>query len=54
MSPYFRSDTFSRIIEKINSGEVSLDMKQSEGKLKLITRKVDTLEKARTILRKLE
>ena len=40
--------------DEINSGEVSLDMKQSEGKLKLITRKVDTLEKARTILRKLE
>ena len=54
MSPYFRSDTFARIIDKVNSGVCNLELKQSEGKLKLITRKVDSLEKARSILSKLE
>ena len=54
MSPYFRSDTFSRILEKVNAGTCNLELKQSEGKLKLITRKVDSLQKARSILSKLE
>ena len=54
MSPYFQSDTFSRILERINSGVVQLELKQSEGKLKVVTRKVDSLEKARAILTKLE
>jgi len=54
MSPYFRSDVFTRIIERINSGKYKLDLKQSEGKLKIVTRNVDTLEKARGILSFLE
>jgi len=54
MSPYFRSDTFARILDRINTGTTNLELKQSEGKLKIITRKIDTLEKARAILSKLE
>ena len=54
MSPYFRSDTFARILDRINEGTANLELKQSEGKLKIITRKVDSLEKARQILSKLE
>ncbi len=54
MSPYFRTDTFSNILEKVNQGTCNLELKQSEGKLKLITRKVDSLQKARAILNKLE
>ena len=54
MSPYFRSDVFARILEKINTGTYNLELKQSEGKLKIITRKVDTLAKAREILGRLE
>ena len=54
MSPYFQSDTFSRILERIQSGACPLELKQSEGKLKIITRKVDSLEKARAVLTKLE
>ena len=54
MSPYFSSDVFARIIEKINAGLYNLELKQSDGKLKIITRKVDTLGKARDILKKLE
>ena len=54
MSPYFASDTFSRIIERINSGIYNLELKQSDGKLKIITRKVDSLQKARAIINRLE
>lgn len=54
MSPYFRSDVFARILEKINAGTYNLELKQSEGKLKIITRKVDTLAKASEILGRLE
>ena len=54
MSPYFQSETFSRILERINAGVCSLELKQTEGRLKIITRKVDSLEKARAILTKLE
>ena len=54
MSPYFSSDVFARIIEKINSGLYNLELKQSEGKLKIITRKIDSLGKARDILTRLE
>ncbi len=54
MSPYFRSETFTNILEKVNAGTSNLQFKQSEGKLKLITRKVDSLQKARSILAKLE
>ena len=54
MSPYFRSDVFSTILDRVNSGVANLELKQSEGKLKLITRKVDSLQKARSILNKLE
>ena len=54
MSPYFRSDTFSSIIDKVNSGAGNLEFKQSKGRLKLVTRNVDSLQKARAILGKLE
>ncbi len=54
MSPYFRSDVFARILKKINAGTYNLELKQSEGKLKIITRKIDTLAKVREILGRLE
>ena len=53
MSPYFQSDVFSRILAKVSAGTCNLELKQSEGRLKLITRKIDTLAKARNILVKL-
>ncbi len=54
MSPYFQSDTFARVLQRVNAGVYNLELKQSEGKLKIITRKIDTLAKARDILGKLE
>ena len=54
MSPYFQSNVFTRVIDKVNSGVYSLEFKQSKGRLKLVTRNVDSLQKARLILSKLE
>ena len=54
MSPYFQSEVFSRVIEKVNAGVGALEFKQSKGRLKLLTRGVESLQKARLILSKLE
>ena len=44
MSPYYKSDIFKKIIDNI--GNTRFEFKQSEGRLKLVTRGVDSLEKA--------
>ena len=54
MSPYFQTETFSRILAKVSEGCCNLELKQSEGRLKIITRKVDSLARARSILAKLQ
>lgn len=53
MSPYFQSETFTKILSRVSEGCCNLELKQSEGRLKVITRKVDSLSKARSILCKL-
>ena len=54
MSPYYTSDTFKRVIDRVNAGVWPFEFKQSKGKLKLISRGVESLQKARLILGKLE
>ena len=54
MSPYFQSEIFDRIIVRISDGTSGFEFKQSEGKLKLVARKVDNLEKALLMLKKLQ
>ena len=54
MSPYFQSEIFDRIIARISDGTSGFEFKQSEGKLKLVARKVDNLEKALLMLKKLQ
>ena len=44
MSPYYKSDVFKKIIDNI--GRTRFEFKQSEGRLKLVTRGVDSLDKA--------
>ena len=53
MSPYFKSDVFGKVIARINDNPV-FTFKQSEGKLKIVARGVDSLEKALSLLRKLQ
>lgn len=54
MSPYFKSGTFDRIIEKVNLNPVLFNFKQVEGKLKIVTRGIDSLTKALETLSKLQ
>ena len=50
MSPYYQSDLFADVMKKVT---LPFELKQTEGKLKLVARGVDSLEKARSLLGKL-
>ena len=54
ISPYYTSDTFKRVLDRVNAGAWAFEFKQSNGKLKLMSRGVESLQKARLILGKLE
>ncbi|MBQ3711584.1 MAG: transcription-repair coupling factor [Bacteroidales bacterium] len=51
MSAYYSSDTFEGVMRRLT---LPFEFKQVEGKLKLVARGVDTLEKARALLGKLK
>ena len=53
MSSYYKSKVFSDILDKVNSGAGNFTLKQSEGRLKLLTRGVDSAQKAYAILSEL-
>ena len=54
MSPYYKSKVFDSVIDKISMNGNIFTLKQSEGKLKIVSRGVDSLEKAHSLLKKLE
>ena len=54
MSPYFRSGTFSRIISRINDNASLFTLKQSSGKLKIVSRGVESLSVALSVIRRLQ
>ena len=54
MSPYFKSQTFTKVLEKITKNDNIFALKQSEGKLKIVARGVESMEKAFSILSKLQ
>lgn len=54
MSPYFMSETFDSVLKKITVNSAIFTLKQSEAKLKIVARGVDSLEKAYNILSKLQ
>lgn len=53
MSPYFKSDEFGRVLQKITENSAVFTLKQNENKLKIVARGVDSLEKALSIFKKL-
>ena len=53
MSPYFKSDEFGSVLQKITDNSAIFTLKQNENKLKIVARGVDSLEKALTIFKKL-
>ena len=54
MSPYFQSELFGNVLKKITENSAIFTLKQSEAKLKIIARGIDSLEKAYFILSKLQ
>jgi len=50
LSNYFKSDTFTRVLDTVNRSGKTFEMKQVENKLKLISRGVDSLLKAYQII----
>lgn len=46
MSQYYKSQTFQRVIESLNRNQNQFELKQNDNKLRLISRGVDSLEKA--------
>ena len=54
MSPYYKSKVFSGILQNINANDQLFNLKQSEGKLKIVSRGIDSLPKALQTLSKLQ
>ena len=53
MSRYYRSETFSKILENISLNPKLFELKQNDNKLRVFVRNVDTLSKAYQILNRL-
>ena len=53
MSPYYKSKTFEKVLGKISENGNIFELKQTEGRLKLISRNVETISKAYSLIRKL-
>ena len=53
MSRYYRSETFSKILENISLNPKLFELKQNDNKLRVFVRNVDTLSKAYQILSRL-
>ena len=53
MSAYYRSDTFSDILKKISQENRIFELKQTESKLRIISRNIDSILKAYETLKKL-
>lgn len=53
MNSYYKSSTFSNVLKQVGEHPM-FNMKQVENKLKLVVRNVDSLEKALSVLRKLQ
>lgn len=54
MSSYYKSKTFSSILEKVSEPKYSLELKQNDSRLRIISRNVNSLEKAYSVLNQLK
>ena len=53
MSSYYKTDMFSGILSRIDANERLFNLKQTDGKLKIVSRGIDNLQTALATLRKL-
>ena len=54
MSGYYKSDTFGNVLQKITENDSIFTLKQSDSKLKTVSRGVDSLTKALNYIKKLQ
>ena len=54
MSGYYQSKQFERIIGKLNDQPALYKVNQDNGKLRTVTRGVDSMEKALQVLQRLQ
>ena len=53
LSQYYRSDKFSKVLENVSAHPKVFEVKQPDGRLRIVVRNVDSLEKAYKILKML-
>lgn len=53
LSKYYRSRQFEEVIDRINANAPLFELKQSDEKLRIIARKIDSIAKAYSVLKKL-
>ncbi|MCM1502898.1 MAG: transcription-repair coupling factor [Bacteroidales bacterium] len=53
LSSYYRSRQFEEIIDRINANSSLFELKQADDKLRIIARKIDSIAKAYSVLKKL-
>ena len=54
LSQYYRSDRFSKVLENVNLNPKLFEIKQPDGRLRIMVRNVDEISKAYDILKKLK
>lgn len=53
MSPYYREETFSRILKRVSEMDNKFELKNTDQKLRIISRNINTMAEAYSILQKL-
>ena len=53
LSQYYRSDRFSKVLEKITENPKLFELKQNDNRLRIFVRNVDGTAKAYSILKKI-
>jgi len=53
LSPFYKSSKFENLLRTVSTSGNTYELKQSEGKIKIICRKVDSVAKARSLIEKL-
>ena len=54
MSPYYKSSTFERVLNRVDSNPAVFKFNQDGGRLRVVTRGIDTMDKALSILKKFQ
>lgn len=53
MSSYYRSDTFSKVLESVSRNERYFELKNKDGRLRLVSRNIPSISRALEVLNKL-